>query len=108
MISPPRPRPIEARGDSFPSMADSPPTAVPAPPSTSALTRRPACPMQAAIAMKLDATLLTADPASAGSAARALEAQGFDGIQSFEGPHDPFLPLAVAAQHTQRVELATA
>ena len=58
--------------------------------------------------MKIDATLMSADPGSAGAAAAAYEAQGFDGIQSFEGPHDPFLPLALAAQHTTRVELATA
>jgi probable F420-dependent oxidoreductase len=42
------------------------------------------------------------------SSAQTIEAQGFDGLQSFEGPHDPFLPLAVAAQHTTRLELATA
>ena len=58
--------------------------------------------------MKIDAALLAADPGAIGAAAQALEAQGFDGIQSFEGPHDPFLPLAVAAEHTTRVELTTA
>jgi probable F420-dependent oxidoreductase len=58
--------------------------------------------------MKIDATLMMADPGGAGPAAARFEAQGFDGIQSFEGPHDPFLPLAVAAQHTTRVTLATA
>ena len=58
--------------------------------------------------MKLDAALLTADPASTPAAARALEAYGVDGIQSFEGAHDPFLPLALAARETTRVELTTA
>jgi hypothetical protein len=29
-----------------------------------------------------------------------VEAQGFDGILSFEGAHDPFLPLATAAELT--------
>ena len=58
--------------------------------------------------MKIDAALLTADPSTAGTAARRLEAQGFDGVQSFEGPHDPFLPLALAASQTTRIELATA
>jgi probable F420-dependent oxidoreductase len=58
--------------------------------------------------MKLDAALLTADPASTPAAARQLEAQGVDGIQSFEGSHDPFLPLALAARETTRVELTTA
>src|SRR6266853_3192811 len=37
-----------------------------------------------------------------------MEAQGFDGILSFEGAHDPFLPLAAAAEHTTRVRLTTA
>jgi probable F420-dependent oxidoreductase len=58
--------------------------------------------------MKIDGALLAADLTGTGAAARTLEAQGFDGILSFEGPHDPFLPLAVAAEHTTRVELATA
>jgi probable F420-dependent oxidoreductase len=58
--------------------------------------------------MKLDIALLTADPLAIGPMARELEAQGFDGIQSFEGSHDPFLPLAIAAQHTTRIELTTA
>src|SRR5262249_38373620 len=35
------------------------------------------------------------------------EAQGFDGLVSFEGSHDPFLPLAVAAEHTTRLTLTT-
>ena len=31
-------------------------------------------------------------------AARQLEEAGFDGAYTFEGRHDPFLPLAVAAE----------
>jgi len=58
--------------------------------------------------MKLESALLTADPAAAPAAAHTLEAQGFDGIQSFEGPHDPFLPLALAARETTRLQLTTA
>jgi probable F420-dependent oxidoreductase len=57
--------------------------------------------------LKLDAALLMADPAGTGAAARAIEAQGFDGLVAFEGPHDAFLALAVAADHTTRLELAT-
>jgi probable F420-dependent oxidoreductase len=57
--------------------------------------------------MRLDAALLTTDIAQAGAAAKAFEAQGFDGVLSFEGPHDPFLPLALAARETERVELIT-
>src|SRR5215831_11242983 len=57
--------------------------------------------------MRIDGALL-GDPSEVATAARSLESQGFDGILSFEGQHDPFLPLAVAAEHTRRVELSTA
>jgi probable F420-dependent oxidoreductase len=57
--------------------------------------------------MAIDGALVT-DLAQTSSAARTLEAQGFDGVLSFEGAHDPFLPLAVAAEHTTRVTLTTA
>jgi probable F420-dependent oxidoreductase len=42
------------------------------------------------------------------TAARALEAAGYDGTYTFEGPHDPFLPLVLAAEATDRLELTTA
>lgn len=58
--------------------------------------------------MKVDAALLTPEPAEAGARARALEAGGFDGVYTFEGPGDPFLPLALAAAQTERVALMTA
>jgi probable F420-dependent oxidoreductase len=58
--------------------------------------------------MPLDGALFATDLAETGAAARALEAQGFDGLLSFEGPHDPFLPLAAAAEHTTRLRLTTA
>ena len=38
--------------------------------------------------------------ADAADAARALESAGVDGVFTFEGPHDVFLPLALAAQAT--------
>jgi len=38
----------------------------------------------------------------------AAEALGYDGVFSAEVSHDPFFPLLLAAEHTQRVELATA
>ena len=41
-------------------------------------------------------------------AARAAEADGYSLIVTNENKHDPFLPLAVAAVETERVELATA
>jgi probable F420-dependent oxidoreductase len=37
-----------------------------------------------------------------------MEADGYDGIFTFEGPHDPFLPLMLAAEHSERLELTTA
>src|SRR5216684_1128641 len=40
--------------------------------------------------------------------ARELEDAGYDGAYTFEGPHDPFLPVLLAAEHTERLELATA
>lgn len=60
------------------------------------------------VLMKIDGALLASDVSQAGREALRLEAQGFDGVLSFEGPHDPFLPLALAAAQTQRVELMTA
>jgi probable F420-dependent oxidoreductase len=56
--------------------------------------------------MKVDAAML--DYASAGETARRLEALGFDGAFTFEGPHDPFFPLVAAARETRRIELYTA
>jgi len=58
--------------------------------------------------LKIDGAILAASPGDAGPAAQALEQLGYDGGFTFEGPHDPFLPLAVAAEHTERLELATA
>ena len=58
--------------------------------------------------MKIDGSLLVDNPADAGPAARKLEDAGFDGAFSFEGRHDPFLPLAVAAQQTEHLELLPA
>ena len=37
-----------------------------------------------------------------------LEELGYDRAFSFEARHDPFVPLAVAAEHTARIELGTA
>ncbi len=37
-----------------------------------------------------------------------LERIGYDRAFSFEAKHDPFIPLAVAAEHTDRIELGTA
>ena len=47
------------------------------------------------------------DLTRAGAQARELEEMGYSGILSAETSHDPFLPLVVAAEHTERVELMT-
>ena len=39
--------------------------------------------------------------------ARRAEALGFDAVTTPEAGHDPFLPLALAAEHTQRIALGT-
>jgi len=43
----------------------------------------------------------------AGDRARMLEATGVDGIFTAEAAHGPFLPLVLAAEHTERVTLIT-
>ena len=53
--------------------------------------------------MLVDAAL-TGFPDAAPEAAR-LEALGYDGAFSFEGPHDPFFPLVQAAAATERITL---
>ncbi len=58
--------------------------------------------------MKIDAGLMTAELSATADAAARLEAQGFGAAWSFEGTHDPFIPLALAAQKTSRIELGTA
>src|SRR5258705_9825053 len=58
--------------------------------------------------MQVDAALTVTDLRSVPKAAPEIEAIGYDGIFSFEGPHDPFFPLLLAAEHTERVQLTTA
>jgi probable F420-dependent oxidoreductase len=58
--------------------------------------------------MKIDATVLTGALESIGPKARELEAIGYDGFYTAETQHDPFLPLVLAAEHTERIELGTA
>lgn len=57
--------------------------------------------------LHVDASLLVDDPLAAGPAARALEDAGFDGVYTFEGRHDPFLPLLAAAAVSTRLTLST-
>ena len=57
--------------------------------------------------MRVD-TGIPADLSGAGQAAAAAEGDGYDGIWTAETDHDPFLPLSLAAEHTQHIELGTA
>ncbi|HEX5366001.1 MAG TPA: LLM class F420-dependent oxidoreductase [Acidimicrobiales bacterium] len=56
--------------------------------------------------MKIDGGIGGLD--SAAAMATALEGRGYDGVMSAETSHDPFLPLLLAAQATERVDLMTA
>jgi probable F420-dependent oxidoreductase len=57
--------------------------------------------------MKIDLPLLAPSLAEASAEAARVAAVGADGAFTFEGQHDPFFPLVLAAEHT-RLELATA
>jgi probable F420-dependent oxidoreductase len=50
---------------------------------------------------------LRADLEQVPATARALEELGFDGLYTAEGPHEPFFPLVLAAEHTARATLFT-
>ena len=58
--------------------------------------------------MKVDGSILVDDPMEAGPLAQRLQAAGYAGGFTFEGRHDPFLPLCVAAGETDELELMTA
>src|SRR5437588_3024272 len=47
------------------------------------------------------------DLQTAGASARETVEAGYDGAWSAETGHDPFLPLLLAAEHTERLELGT-
>lgn len=50
--------------------------------------------------MKIDAGLLVSDMKQVATRVRELEEAGFDGCFTFEGPHEPFMPLVLAAEHS--------
>ncbi|HSG91509.1 MAG TPA: TIGR03617 family F420-dependent LLM class oxidoreductase [Pseudomonadales bacterium] len=56
--------------------------------------------------MKVDGHLGT-DLKDAPGRVKALEAEGFDGVRTAEMNHDPFFPLLLAAEHSERVQLIT-
>ncbi|MCP5097926.1 MAG: TIGR03617 family F420-dependent LLM class oxidoreductase [Chloroflexi bacterium] len=57
--------------------------------------------------MKFDTTLLAHDLNEMAAYTKAAESIGFDGIWTAETSHDPFLPLTLAAEHSERVKLGT-
>lgn len=57
--------------------------------------------------MKFDTTLLTTDLSEIPQLILQAEAMGFAGIWVAETAHDAFLPLTLAAEHSQRLALGT-
>lgn len=58
--------------------------------------------------MKLDAALPTTSLKDIPRLARAAEAAGFDAVWTTETQHNPFLPLPLIAEHTERLKFGTA
>ncbi|MFQ5942906.1 MAG: TIGR03617 family F420-dependent LLM class oxidoreductase [Anaerolineales bacterium] len=57
--------------------------------------------------MKIDAQIAPSTLAGIPEVARGAEALGFDAIWSSETQHDPFLPLALVSEHTERMHFGT-
>ena len=57
--------------------------------------------------MKVDTGVMGGSVSEIGLRAKELEDLGYDGLMTAETGHDAFLPLALAAEHTERIELAT-
>ncbi len=57
--------------------------------------------------MKVDGGLMVQGLDGVARAARELEELGYDGMLTAETSHDPFFPLLLAAEHTERIELGT-
>jgi len=57
--------------------------------------------------MKVDGGIPPAGMSEIARVAKELEDVGYDGAMSAETNHDPFLPLVVAAEHTEHLELGT-
>ena len=58
--------------------------------------------------MKVDGKLNVWRTAEVVEEARHHEKAGYDGLWASESKHDPFLPLLLAAEHTDRLEVGTA
>lgn len=57
--------------------------------------------------MKVDTGVMAPSLSDIGPRARELEELGYDGLLTAETGHDAFLPIALAAEHTETIELAT-
>ncbi|MCL4294985.1 MAG: TIGR03617 family F420-dependent LLM class oxidoreductase [Anaerolineae bacterium] len=57
--------------------------------------------------MKFDTSILTSDLSNMPALTQAAERMGFAGIWVAETAHDAFLPLMLAAEHSQRLSLGT-
>jgi probable F420-dependent oxidoreductase len=57
--------------------------------------------------MKFDCALLETELSRVPARAKELEAVGCDGTFTFDGPHEPFLPLVLAAEHAPSLEIGT-
>jgi probable F420-dependent oxidoreductase len=60
------------------------------------------------MSIKLDTALVATSLPAIPEAAKAAEDAGFDCLWTADTGHDPFLPITLAAEHTQRVKLGTA
>ncbi|TDU01768.1 putative F420-dependent oxidoreductase [Streptomyces sp. 846.5] len=58
--------------------------------------------------MKVDGKLSAWGTTEVVEEARGHEKAGYDGLWASESSHDPFLPLLLAAEHTERLEVGTA
>jgi probable F420-dependent oxidoreductase len=57
--------------------------------------------------VKVDAGLMLQQLAAVPPRVRELERAGYDGVATAEIANDPFLPLVLAAEHSERLELST-
>jgi probable F420-dependent oxidoreductase len=57
--------------------------------------------------VKVDAGLMLQQLAAVPARVRELERAGYDGVATAEIANDPFLPLVLAAEHSERLELST-
>ena len=58
--------------------------------------------------MKVETSVETRGLRDVPAAARKAEEMGYDGVFTSQTGHDPFLPVVLAAEHTQRLTLGTA